>query len=296
MKSFVWFDGRFVASQKAGIPLLTHSLHYGSAVFEGIRCYRTKRGTAVFRLDDHIRRLFFSARTVGMKIPFSERAVADAVLLLINKNGLAEGYIRPIVFYGEKMGLSPIGAPLHIAIACWPWGKYLSKEAVSVKISRFARINPKSSVMEAKISGHYANSILATLEAQRAGYDEALLLDFQGNIAEGPGENIFFVRGNKLVTPPRGSILPGITRDSVIRVAKDLGITTQEKHIKIKDFRLYHEAFFTGTAAEINAIANIGAVTFNKGKEGPVTRAIKTAYLGAVKGELKKYKHWLAYC
>lgn len=295
MKQLVWFDGKFITVAKATVPLLTHSLHYGSAVFEGIRFYKTPKGPAIFRLPDHIKRLFFSARTMGMKIPFSEKEIIGATTELVRKNKLTDGYIRPIAWYGEKMGLYPKNAPLHIAIACWSWGKYLKKESASVCISKFARIHPRSSVMTAKISGHYANSVLASLEARKKGYDEALLLDWCGNIAEGPGENIFFVRGNTLTTPPSGSILPGITRNSVITIAKDISLRVQEKNIKPKDLRLYNEAFFTGTAVEIHPIEKIDKIAFQDAN-GKITKQIKEIFFKAVRGEVKKYRHWLTFC
>ncbi len=295
MKSYAWMDGKMVPLAKATVPLLTHSLHYGSAAFEGIRFYKTARGPAVFRLNDHIKRLFFSAATLGMKVPYTQKQVIAATVALVKKNTLPAGYIRPIFWYGEKMGLLPFGAPLHAAIACWPWGKYLAKDVVSVKISRFVRIHPKSSVMEAKISGHYANSILATSEARRAGYDEALLLDADGNVAEGPGENIFFVKGKTVVTPKFGTILPGITRDSVMRIARDLGFSVKEAVIKPRDVRTYNEAFFTGTAAEVNAIGRINTATIGTGKEGAVTRHVRETYQKTVHGEIARYKNWLTY-
>lgn len=292
---FVWMDGKFIKGGKAVVPLLTHSLHYGSAVFEGIRFYETKDGSAVFRLSDHIKRLFYSAKIMGMKIPYTERDICDETLDLITKNKITSGYIRPIIFYGSKMGLDPREAEVHIAIACWPWGKYLDKEVVKVKIAPFIRIHPKSSIMGAKISGHYANSILATLDAKKAGYDEALLLDYKGNIAEGPGENIFFVKGNTLYTPPSDSILSGITRDTVKALARDLGYTVIEENIKPSDIKKFDEAFFTGTAAEITAIGRIGTIRIGTGCEGVVTKNIRESYHRLIHGELTSHKNWLVY-
>jgi len=290
---YVWRDGSFTPLSKTTVPLLTHSLHYGSAIFEGIRFYNTPHGPAVFRLHEHVARLFLSAKTMGMRIPFSQKAIEQAILELIKKNRLTSGYIRPLVYYGEKMGLQPAGAPLHVAIACWPWGKYLTKETVSVKISSFMRVHPKTSVMNAKISGNYANSILASLEAHQKGYDEALFLDYAGNIAEGPGENIFFVKGKTLITPPEGSILPGITRNSIMTIAKDLGYTVKEQTIKPKDLKKFDEAFFCGTAVEINGIGKIDSVVFNKGKEGSTTKLLRETYAQAVAGALPRYKKWV---
>lgn len=290
---YIWKDGSYIPLSKASVPLLTHSLHYGSAVFEGIRFYNTAQGPAVFRLHDHIARLFFSAKTMGMNIPFSQKTLESAILELIKKNGLTSGYIRPLVYYGEKMGLLPMGAPIHVTIACWSWGKYLTKETVAVKISSFMRVHPRTSVMNAKISGNYANSVLASLEAHQKGYDEALFLDHKGNIAEGPGENIFFVKGKTIITPSEGSILPGITRNSIMTIAKDLGYTVKEQTIKPKDLKKFDEAFFTGTAVEVNGIGKIDGVVFNKGKEGTATKRLRETYAQAVSGALPRYKKWL---
>lgn len=290
---YIWLNGKIIPFAKAQIHVLNHSLHYGSAVFEGIRCYNTAKGPAVFRLRDHINRLFHSAEVLGMKIPYNKEEIGKAIKNLIKKNKLKECYIRPIVFYGEKMGLDPAGAPLYVAIAAWGWAKYLAKDCVSARTSSFMRIHPASSKMTAKLSGHYANSIVASLEAKKNGFDEALFLDYQDNIAEGPGENIFFVKSKTLYTPRKGSILPGITRESIIRIAQDLGYKIIEKNIKPADIKKFDEAFFTGTAVEVNAIGKIDKIIFNKEKEGPIARKIKEAYLKTVRGENEKYIKWL---
>lgn len=292
---YIWYDGRFVPSRKAVVPFLTHSLHYGSGVFEGIRFYETPQGPAVFRLSDHMKRLFLSARVMGYTVRFSEKEMERAIIALVKKNGFRSGYIRPMIWYGEKMGLEPHGAPVHAACACWPWGKYLAKETVNVCISRFVRVHPRSSVMSAKVSGTYANSVLASLDAHQRGYDEALLLDREGTIAEGPGENIFFVKRNTLVTPPLGAILPGITRDSIKTIARDLGFSVKERRVKPRDLRSFDEAFFCGTAAEVNAIARIEKVIFAGGKEGSVTKKLREAYTDVVTGKNRKYLRWLSY-
>lgn len=289
----IWTDGKFIPLEKAKVAILSHSLHYGSAVFEGVRCYETSAGPAVFRLKEHVDRLFHSAEVMGMKIPYAKKEIIDATKELVRKNKLKECYIRPLVFYGEKMGLMPLGAPLHVAIAAWPWGKYLAKDSIAVKIASLMRIHPKSSQMSAKVSGHYANSIVAALEAKKAGYDEALLLDWQGNIAEGPGENIFFVKGNVLYTPKKESILPGITRDSIMALARDLGYAVVEENIKPQQLKTFEEAFFVGTAVEVNAIGKIDKIFFGDGKEGEKTKIIKEAYVRIIRGENKKYKKWL---
>lgn len=296
----IWVDGKLVERDDANVHILTHSLHYGSAVFEGIRIYKGALGSAVFRLDDHISRFFYSAKIMGMQLVYSEEEIKAAILELLKINNLEEGYIRPIAFYGEKMGLAVIdpsnklgaSAPVHVAIAAWPWGKYLEKDLVSAMISKIMRIHPKSSVMGAKISGHYSNSILATTEAKKAGYDEAILLDYKGNIAEGPGENIFFVKGKTIYTPKKEAILPGITRDSVMQIAKDLKYKVIEKDIKPLEIKKFDEAFFTGTAAEISPIGKIEKMKF---KKAPVIgKQIQEIYYKAVRGEIKKYEKWLS--
>lgn len=292
---YIWFDGKILPHADANIHILNHSLHYGSAVFEGIRCYETPKGPAVFRLKDHMKRLFHSAQVMGMKVPYSQTQIIAAAKKIVRINKLKECYIRPIIFYGDKMGLSPIGAPLHVAIAAWPWGKYLTKDSVSALISSFARLHHRSSVMTAKISGHYSNSIIASLEARKSGYDEAIFLDDDGNIAEGPGENIFFVKGNTLYTPRIGKILPGITRASVIALAPRVGCKVVETVIRPRDLRKYSEAFFVGTAAEVNAIGKINRVVFRDGREGPVAKCVKVEYQRAIHGKLKGTAKWLDY-
>lgn len=293
----IWLDGRFLDWPETKTHLLTHSLHYGGAVFEGIRAYKTQKGTAVFRLPEHIERFFYSASVLEMKIPFSRGEIKKAVLKTIKINNLEGCYIRPIALFGYgKMGLNPKGAPVNVAIAAWPWGAYLGqKETVKVKISKYIRIHPQSCPMEVKISGYYVNSILATLEAEKAGFDEALLLDYQGYVAEGPGENIFMVRDNKLYTPPLGTILPGITRASIIEIAKDLGISVEEKRITPQELKSANEVFFTGTAVEICPIGQIDDVLINNGKMGEITKKIKGFFEKIVRAEEKKYLEWLTF-
>ncbi len=286
MQKKIWANGEITSFDK--ISVINHGLHYGTAVFEGIRCYDAQR-PAVFRLKDHIDRLFHSAEVMGMQPPFTKEEIVSAVKEVIQENGFRECYVRPIFFYGEKMGLSPIDAPLNCFIIAWPWGKYLKKDAVSVKVSSFLRISDRSAVMTAKVSGYYANSVTASLEALKEGYDEALLLDHEGYIAEGPGENIFFVKGNTLYTPREGAILPGITRESVMQLAKEAGYGVEEKKISLKELSEYDEAFFVGTAVEVNAIANIDDNVF-KGEE-EVTKDIKNAYYRAV----HEREEWIDY-
>jgi len=292
----IWFNGKFINWKNAKVHILTHTLHYGGGVFEGIRAYKTEKGTAVFRLKDHIGRLFYSASCLEMKIPFSQKELEKAVLDLIKINKLEECYIRPIAFFGYgKMGLNPKGLPVDTAIIAWPWKAYLGKRPISVKVSKYIRIHPRSTVSDAKICGHYVNSILASLEAQNAGFKESLFLDFKGFVAEGPGENIFMVKNKKLFTPSCGSILPGITRDTIFKIAGDLGIEVKEKKITLKELKQADEVFFAGTAVEICPVIKIDATLINKGKVGEITRKIKNLYQKIVHGKEEKYLYWLQF-
>lgn len=287
----IWLNKKNIKENEAEIPLLTHSLHYGSAIFEGIRFYNTEKGPAIFRLEDHIDRLFYSASVIDLKIYEKKFEIIKAVKEVIKSNKLTDGYIRPIGYFGKKMGLDPKTTKTHIAIAAWAWGKYLNDE-VKVKISKIIRLHPKSVDVNAKISGYYVNSILATQEVNKQGYDEALLLDYKGFIAEGPGENIFFVKNNVLYTPKKGNILPGITRDSVITIAKNLCIKVIEKNIKPREIKSFDEAFFTGTAAEITLI---GSINKKKFKEFKIGKLIHNEYQNIVHGKNSTYKNWLTY-
>lgn len=293
---YIWFNNKLVKWSEAKIHLLTHSLHYGSAAFEGIRFYNTEKGPAVFRLKEHTDRFFNSAKVLGMRIPFSKKQIIKSILNLIKINKLKAGYIRPIAFYGYgKMRLSPIGAPINLAIAVWPWGRYLEKDIVKIKTSSFYRLFPQSTVMEAKISGHYFNSILAFLEAKKAGFDEALLLDYKRFVAEGPGENIFMVKNKKIFTPPKGTILPGITRQIIITLANDLGYKVLEKNIKLPELKRADECFFVGTAAEVSPIGQIDRAKIGKGKIGPISKKLKNYYHLVVTGKVRNYWKWLSY-
>jgi len=289
-------DGRFIAWAKANIHILTHSLHYGAGVFEGIRFYETPKGPAIFRLKEHVKRLFYSASCVDMKIPFTPAEVEDAILNLVKKNRLKSGYIRPLAYFGYgKMGLNPSGSVVNLAIACWPWGSYLGEKPVKCKISKFIRIHPLSTKADAKICGHYVNSILASLEIHKEGFDEAILLDYKGNIAEGPGENIFLVKNGVLLSPKEGNILPGITRDSIMKIAADNGIKVKMQHIRPGQLLTADEAFYTGTAAEITAISHVDGKRIANGKMGPITKILKNQFFQAITGHLKKYEKWLSY-
>ncbi len=289
----IWMDGKIVPWGDAKIHVLTHSLHYGSAVFEGIRFYETEEGPAIFRLKDHIARLFYSANTIKMRIPFSEDEISSAIIETVKVNEISTGYIRPLAYYGYgKMGLRPTGSPVNLSIAVWPWDSYLGTNPIKVKTSSYMRIHPKSTSMEAKITGNYINSIFAGVDAISSGYGEALLLDFEGNVAEGPGENIFIVKNDILYTPPAGKILTGITRESLMIIAKDFEISVQEKQLKVGDIYDADEAFFSGTAAEVAPIASLDDHSM-KYPFGPITKKLHDTYLSAVKGKNEKYKNWL---
>jgi len=286
-------NGKLMAWKDAQVHVLTHALHYGSAVFEGTRCYETPDGTAIFRLQDHTKRLFYSATCLKMKVPYTQRQMNDATLELLRKNELKEGYIRPMVFYGYgKMGLNPKGTPVESMIACWPWGTYLSDKPISVKISPFIRIHPSSCYADAKVTGHYVNSICAVQDLDSR-YQEALLLDFRGYIAEGPGENFFMVKNGIISTPPLGTILKGITRATIMELAEDLGYQVVEKRMKPADAYGADEAFFTGTAAEVTPIGSIDGRKLNEGRMGSVTARIQKAYMDVVHGRNPVYAKWL---
>jgi branched-chain amino acid aminotransferase len=295
---WIWFDGKLVPWRDATTHVLTHSLHYGLSVFEGLRAYKTSAGPAIFRLREHTERLFNSARIFLMQIPFTPEQLMDAQRQVVRNNKLESGYVRPIAFYGsEKMGVSPIGAKVHVAIAAWPWGAYLGEDGlqkgIRVKTSSYARHHINVSMVRSKTGGHYVNSILANLEATREGYDEALLLDTQGFVAEGAGENLFIVRGGQVFEPQLVSGLAGITRQTVIELARDLGLSVQSRPMTRDDVYLADEAFFSGTAAEITPIRELDGRVIGAGQRGPITEKIQTAFFDAVNGRNPKYREWL---
>jgi branched-chain amino acid aminotransferase len=294
---FIWLNGKFVPWAEAKIHVLSHTLHYGSGAFEGIRFYETYNGkTAIFRLKEHVQRLFFSAKALQMDVPYSENEIFDAIIQTIKKNNIKSGYIRPIIYYGYgKMGLDPRGGKIDVAIAVWGWGSYLGEDMVKVKTSSFIRIHPKSTETQAKLCGHYVNSIMASLEAHDKGFDEALLLDYEGYVAEGPGENIFAVKNGKLFTPQKGNILVGITRESVFEIARDNQIEVIEKKMQLEEFKTADEVFFTGTAAEITPIKQIDQTIIGDGKIGHITQKLKNIFNDAVKGKIDLYNKWLTY-
>ena len=296
----IWHDGKMVPWREATTHVLTHSLHYGLAVFEGLRAYSTPKGPAVFRLKEHIERLFASAHIYMMPMPFSKEVIKQACLDVVRENKLESCYIRPIGFYGsEKMGVSPKGATVHISIAAWPWGAYLGSEGlekgIRVKTSSYSRHHVNVTMCRAKYSGTYANSILANQEAIDDGYDEALLLDVDGFVAEGAGENLFIVKNNTIYEPELTSALMGITRDTVITLANAAGINVESRRLTRDDVYTADEAFFTGTAAEVTPIRELDRRAIGQGTRGPVTGLIQKQFFDIVNGKAPTYDKWLTY-
>jgi branched-chain amino acid aminotransferase len=294
----IWYDGRLVPWREATTHVLTHSLHYGLACFEGLRAYHTAAGTAIFRLAEHTERLLNSAHIFMMKVPYDKETLMAAQREVVRANKLDSCYVRPIAFYGsEKMGVSPKGAMVHVAIAAWPWGAYLGAEGlekgIRVKTSSYSRHHINVTMCRAKFSGTYANSILANQEAVDLGYDEALLLDVEGYVAEGAGENLFIVKNGKLYEPELTSALIGITRDSVIQLARDLGLEVHARRITRDDIYIADEAFFTGTAAEVTPIRELDNRPIGAGRRGPVTAKLQSMFFDVVNGRSAKYAHWL---
>jgi len=295
---FIWYDGKLVPWRDATTHVLTHSLHYGLSVFEGVRAYKTDAGTAIFRLQDHTRRLCNSAHIYQIPMPFDPDTLNAAQCEVVRANQLESCYLRPLVFYGsEKMGVSPKGAKVHVAIAAWPWGAYLGEEALAqgirVKVSSFARQHVNVTMPRAKVATTYANSIIANAEALQDGYDEALLLDTEGFVAEGAGENIFIVKDGVLCEPEIASALTGITRSTVHALAADLGIPVVTKRLTRDDIYIADEAFFTGTAAEVTPIREVDNRKIGAGRRGPVTEKLQAAFFDLVAGRNAKYAHWL---
>ncbi len=294
----IWKDGQMIDWRDATLHMLTHSLHYGMAVFEGVRAYNTTHGTAIFRLKEHTQRLFNSAKIFQMKVPFDMETIMNAQLEVVRANKLESCYLRPLVWIGsEKMGVSARGNTIHVGIAAWPWGAYLGEEGLAkgirVKTSSFTRHHVNISMVRAKASGYYINSILANQEVTADGYDEALLLDTEGYVSEGAGENIFIVKSGKIYTPDLASCLDGITRDSVVTIARDLGIEVIEKRITRDEVYCADEAFFTGTAAEVTPIRELDGREIGAGSRGPVTEKIQSMFFDIVGGKAPQYSHWL---
>ena len=294
----IWKDGQLVDWRDATLHMLTHSLHYGMAVFEGVRAYNTVNGTAIFRLKDHTQRLYNSAKIFQMKIPFDMETVIEAQKEVVRANKLESCYLRPLVWIGsEKMGVSARGNTIHVAIAAWPWGAYLGEEGLAkgirVKTSSYTRHHVNVSMVRAKASGYYINSILANQEVTADGYDEALLLDTEGYVSEGAGENVFIVKHGRIYTPDLASCLDGITRDSVVTLARDMGIEVIEKRLTRDEVYCADEAFFTGTAAEVTPIRELDGRTIGAGSRGPVTEKLQAMFFDVVGGKAEKYRHWL---
>lgn len=297
---YIWYDGELVPWRDATTHVLTHSLHYGLSVFEGVRAYETDTGTAIFRLRDHTRRLLNSAHIYQMPVTYTQEQLELAQCEVVRSNKLKSCYLRPLAFYGsEKMGVSPKGATVHVAIAAWPWGAYLGEAALSqgirAKISSYARQHVNVTMPRAKVASTYANSILANEEATSAGFDEAILLDTQGFVAEGAGENLFIVKDGVLIEPEIAAALTGITRSTIHALAADLGIAVQSRRLTRDDLYIADEAFMTGTAAEVTPIRDIDNRKIGAGTRGPVTEQLQSAFFDLVKGRNPKYSDWLTY-
>ena len=295
----VWHNGRLIPWDDANVHILTHTLHYGLGVFEGIRCYQSDSGAGnVFRLREHVERLFNSARIVEIEMSYSRDAIEGAILDTLRANRMSEGYVRPLVYLGAgAMGLLPKDNPTQVAIVVWPWGAYLGEEGlergIRAKVSSYARHHPNVSMTKSKTCGDYVNSILAKREVTRLGYDEAIMLDTNGLVSECSGENIFIVRRGMLKTPPLVSVLEGITRDSVIRIARDKGIEVIEQSITRDEVYTADEMFLTGTAAEITPVREVDDRTIGAGARGSFTKTIQSTFFDAVKGRDRKYESWL---
>jgi branched-chain amino acid aminotransferase len=294
----IWYDGKMVPWRDATTHVLTHTLHYGMGVFEGVRAYKTGQGTAIFRLQDHTNRLFNSAHIFGMKMPFDKQTLMEAQKAAVRENKLESGYIRPLVFYGsEAMGIAATTLSTHVIVAAWPWGAYLGAEAlengIRVKTSSFTRHHVNVNMCRAKSVSTYTNSILAHQEAAHDGYNEALLLDVDGYVAEGAGENIFIAKHGKLFTPDLTSCLEGITRASIIELAGEIGVQVIEKRITRDEVYCADEAFFTGTAAEVTPIRELDNRTIGAGKRGEITTRLQTMFFDCVTGKAKNHPDWL---
>ena len=297
---YIWYDGDMVPWRDAKTHVLTHTLHYGVGCFEGVRAYATAKGPAIFRLEDHTKRLFNSAKILGMKMPWSHEEVNQATIEAVRKNKLKEAYIRPMVFYGsEGMGLRADNLRTHLIVAAWTWGAYLGADAmergIRVRTSSFTRHHVNSAMCRAKANGHYFNSMMALNEVLKDGYDEALLLDTDGHVAEGSGENVFLVMDGELHTPDLRSALDGITRRTTLQSAGDLGIKVNERRITRDEVYIADEAFFTGTAAEVTPIREIDNRPIGNGARGPLTQKLQSLYFAQVKGERREYADWLTH-
>src|SRR6185503_20170982 len=298
---WVWRNGTIIPWRDATTHVSSHALHYGSGVFEGMRCYETADGPAIFRLDEHLDRLYQSAAVHGMPIPYQREELSEAICELIERNGFKSCYVRPLCYYGSSsLGLHPAKCPVEVVILVWPWAPYLGAEGleqgVRITVSPWKKFHSDMMPTTAKACGQYINSILAVREAVSRGFDEALLLDVDGNIAEGSGENLFVVRQGQVFTnDEHDSILLGITRDAVIRLARDLGYQVNVGHVPLNDLLTADEAFFTGTAAEVTPIREVDGTIINGGRRGPVTEAIQNAFFAATSGRDDRYRDWLTF-
>ena len=296
----IWQDGKMVPWRDAQVHVLTHTLHYGMGVFEGVRAYKTEKGTAIFRLQDHTKRLFRSAHILGMKIPYDHETVSQAQIDAVIQNNLESCYIRPMAFYGsEGMGIRADNLSTHLIVAAWEWGSYLGEEnmknGIRVRVSSYTRHHVNVSMCRAKANGHYINSMLALQEAIDTGYDEALLLDTSGFVMEGSGENLFIIRDGVIYTPDLTSALDGITRNTVNRIIADEGLELVEKRITRDEIYICDEAFFTGTAAEVTPIRELDNRQIGNGGRGPITERIQSRFFDAVYGRIPEYEGWLTY-
>jgi len=296
----IWMDGQLVDWRDAKVHVLTHTLHYGCGAFEGVRAYKTERGTAIFRLQEHTERLFNSAKILRMKLPFTPEQVNEAQKAVVRANALESCYIRPLTWIGDKkLGVSPKGNTIHLMVAAWAWGAYLGEEGmkrgIRVKTSSYTRHHVNITMTQAKTVSNYTNSILANMEVTDEGYDEALLLDPSGFVSEGAGENIFIVKNGVIYTPDLSAgALNGITRNTVLHIAKDLGYEVVQKRITRDEIYIADEAFFTGTAAEVTPIRELDRIELGSGSRGPVTEKIQSAFFDIVNGRNPKYAHWLS--
>ncbi|MGB4883098.1 MAG: branched-chain amino acid transaminase [Neisseria sp.] len=296
----IWHNGELVDWRDAKVHVLTHTLHYGMGVFEGVRAYETPKGPAIFRLQEHTKRLFTSAKILGMKLPYSQEEINQAHIDVVKANNLASCYFRPMAYYGsKKLGVAPAPDDVQVMLAAWPWGAYLGEEGmrrgIRVRVSSYTRHHPNIHMIKAKANGNYLNSILANTEATRDGYDEAILLDAQGYVAEGSGENIFLITDGKMYTPALDVALDGITRRSVFAIAEEIGLPVIEKRITRDELYAADEVFFTGTAAEVTPIREVDGREIGIGERGPLTTEIQSRYFDIVQGKNPKYDHWLTY-
>lgn len=294
---YIWQNGNIVKWDDAKTHVLSHALHYGSGVYEGIRVYQGSKNSAIFCLDEHVERLLSSAKALDFDLPYSHKDIFNAIKITIELNGLSEGYIRPLIYSGyNELGISAKNNPVEMIIACWPWPKYHTNGSLDVKLSNYIRIHPRSTKVDAKISGHYVNSLMAILEIKNTHYHEVLLLDDNGYISEASSANIFIVKNNILYTPKLGTILPGITRNVVIQVARDLGYEVVETNLVVDDLLNADEAFFTGTAVEVISIRSLDDKIIGSANINPVTNILKNKYLSIVKGNcIDQYSHLLTH-